>query len=87
MLLGSPTLHHGMLRQVSGYLTYLEGLRPPGKAAAVFGSFGWSGGATKNMAARLEAIGFEMPVASPLHEVKKLPESGTAVSRTTLPGA
>ena len=62
LLLGSPTLHHGMLRQVSGYLTYLEGLRPPGKAAAVFGSFGWSGGATKNMAARLEAIGFEMPV-------------------------
>lgn len=61
LLLGSPTLHHGMLYRVAGYLQYLEGLRPPGKQAGVFGSFGWGGGATKQMRARLEAAGFEVP--------------------------
>jgi anaerobic nitric oxide reductase flavorubredoxin len=57
-VLGSSTLHHGMLYRVSGYLTWLEGLKPAGKQAAVFGSFGWGGGACKQMRQRLEAIGF-----------------------------
>jgi len=60
LLLGSPTLHHGMLYRVSGYLTYLEGLRPIGRIAGVFGSYGWGGGATKQMRERLEGIGLEV---------------------------
>ncbi len=60
LLLGSPTLHHGMLHRVAGYLHYLEGLRPQGRHAGVFGSFGWSGGATRQMRERLETIGFEV---------------------------
>jgi anaerobic nitric oxide reductase flavorubredoxin len=62
LLLGSPTLHHGMLYRVSGYLTYLEGLKPKGRLGGAFGSFGWGGGSTKQMAERLAGIGFEMPL-------------------------
>ncbi len=57
-LLGGPTLHHGMLQRVAGYLQWLEGLKPAGKLAATFGSYGWGGGACKQTQERLEAIGF-----------------------------
>jgi flavorubredoxin len=66
-VLGSSTLHHGMLYRAAGYLQWLEGLKPPAKMAAVFGSFGWGGGATKQMQERLEAIGFTM-MAEPYTE-------------------
>ena len=63
-LLGSPTLHHGMLYRVAGYLQYLAGLKPSGKIAGTFGSYGWSSGATKQMDATLTDIGFELPFES-----------------------
>jgi len=50
-----------MLYRPAGYLQYLAGLKPKGKIAGAFGSYGWSSGATKQMTERLEAIGFEMP--------------------------
>ena len=62
LLLGSPTLHHGMLYRAAALIQYIWGLKPKDKLAGVFGSFGWSSGATKQMAARLEEIGFEMPL-------------------------
>jgi len=61
LLLGSPTLHHGMLHRPAGFLQYLSGLKPKDKIAGAFGSYGWSSGATKQMTARLEEIGLEMP--------------------------
>jgi anaerobic nitric oxide reductase flavorubredoxin len=57
LVLGSPTLHHGMLYRVAGYLQYIAGLKPAERLGACFGSFGWSSGATKQMTARLEEIG------------------------------
>jgi len=60
LVLGSPTLHHGMLYRVAGYLQYLSGLKPTGRVAGVFGSYGWSKGAEKEMRERLEAIGMEV---------------------------
>ena len=62
LVLGSPTLHHGMLYRVAGYLQYLSGLQPKDRIAATFGSYGWSKGAEKQMRARLEEIGFELPL-------------------------
>ena len=62
LLLGSPTLHHGMLYRTAAYLQYMAGLKPENKLGGVFGSFGWSSGATKQMTSRLEEIGFEMPM-------------------------
>ena len=61
LLVGSPTLHHGMLYRVAGYLQYLSGLKPQGKLGGAFGSFGWSSGACKQISGQLEAIGFELP--------------------------
>ncbi len=61
LLLGSPTLHHGMLYRVAGYLQYLSGLKPSGKIGGAFGSYGWSSGACKQISERLGEIGFELP--------------------------
>jgi len=61
LLLGSPTLHHGMLHRLAGYLQYLEGLKPVGRLAAFFGSYGWGGGAVKQMRERVSQIGLETP--------------------------
>ena len=41
-------------------LVYLKGLNPTGKKAAVFGTYGWAGGAQKDMEALLTAAGFEL---------------------------
>lgn len=62
LLLGSPTLHHGMLYRVAGYLQYVAGLKPTGRIGGAFGSYGWSSGATKQVTGRLEEIGFECPI-------------------------
>jgi len=61
LLLGSPTLHHGMLYRVAGYLQYLAGLKPQGRVGGCFGSYGWSSGACKQIAGRMSEIGFALP--------------------------
>jgi len=62
LVLGSPTLHHGMLYRVAGFIQYIEGLKPVGRMAAFFGSFGWGGGAVKQMRERVTAIGLDAPL-------------------------
>ncbi len=56
IVLGSPTLNNGLLPTVSGFLSYMKGLRPRGKVGAVFGSFGWSGEAIKILNQYLDEI-------------------------------
>ena len=41
---GSATLNRGMMPMAAATLCYLEGLRPLGKAAVAFGSYGWGPG-------------------------------------------
>ena len=60
ILVGSPTLNNGMFPSVGGFLTYLKGLRPRGKQAVAFGSYGWGGGAVKAVEKELESAGFEL---------------------------
>jgi anaerobic nitric oxide reductase flavorubredoxin len=60
LLVGSPTLHHGMLYRVAGFLQCLGGLIPKGRIGAAFGSYGWSSGATKQVSDRLTEIGVEV---------------------------
>jgi flavorubredoxin len=57
LLIGTPTLHHGMLFRVAGFLQYIKGLSPAGRLTASFGSYGWSSGATKEVDDVLAAIG------------------------------
>lgn len=74
LVLGSPTLHHGMLFRVAGYLQYLAGLHPEGRLAATFGSYGWSKGAEKQMRERLTEIGFELPFDDFLVKFRPTPD-------------
>ncbi len=60
VLVGSPTLNNGMFPSVSGFLTYMKGLRPKGKIGVAFGSYGWGKGAVKAVKEELEKTGFEV---------------------------
>jgi anaerobic nitric oxide reductase flavorubredoxin len=60
LLIGSPTLNNGMFPTVAGFLCYLKGLKPRGKLAATFGSYGWAGGAVKAMQQELVQAGVEL---------------------------
>jgi anaerobic nitric oxide reductase flavorubredoxin len=59
ILLGSPTLNNGMFPTMGDFLTYMKGLKPPGKVFGLFESYGWGGGALKEMKKRLEEGDFE----------------------------
>ncbi len=58
MLVGSSTLNSGMLPTMGSLLIYTKGLKPTGKKAAVFGTYGWAGGAQKDMEELLADAGF-----------------------------
>jgi flavorubredoxin len=61
MVLGSPTLNNGVFPSVAAFSAYIKGLRPKGRIAAVFGSYGWAKGATtKVLAADLRDAGMEV---------------------------
>lgn len=72
-LIGSPTMNNGMLPPIGALMTYLKGLRPQKRVAGAYGSYGWSGGAAKEVTARLEDL--KLQVLEPL-EVKYVPASG-----------
>ena len=59
-LVGSPTLNNNMLPTVGGFLTYLKGLRPKNRIAGAYGSYGWGGGAVKQVDAELRALGLDV---------------------------
>jgi flavorubredoxin len=60
ILVGSPTLNGGLFPSVAEYLNYQKGLKPMNKIGLAFGSYGWSGGAVKEIISELEAAGIEV---------------------------
>jgi flavorubredoxin len=72
LLLGSPTLNNNLFPTVAEFLTYLKGLRPRNKAAAAFGSFGWSGEAVKLINQEIEAM--KLRLAHEGFQVKYVPD-------------
>lgn len=61
LALGSPTLNNGLFPSVAEFSTYIKGLRPKGRIAAVFGSYGWGKGlTTKALTADLQTAGMEV---------------------------
>ena len=71
-LLGSPTLNNGIFPSVGQFLTYLKGLKPKNKAAAAFGSFGWSGQAAGIITEELKAMG--LTIAHEGYRLKYIPD-------------
>jgi flavorubredoxin len=65
VVVGSPTLNNQMYPTVADILVYMKGLRPANKIGGAFGSYGWSGEATKLVAAELAAMKFRMIESSP----------------------
>lgn len=65
LILGSPTINNQIFPSLADVLTYLKGLKPRNLIGAVFGSFGWSGEAFKQLTAYLEEMSVEI-VAEPV---------------------
>jgi len=59
-IIGSSTHDNDMLPNLAGFLEFLKGLKPAGRAAAVFGSYGWAGGAVKNIENLLTQAGIKI---------------------------
>ncbi len=62
---GSSTLNRGMMPMAAATLCYLEGLRPLGKAAVAFGSYGWGPGGPEAVDQALRRLDWEV-VREPL---------------------
>ncbi len=60
LLVGSSTINNGILPTLAPFLTDLRGLKPKGRKAAAFGSYGWMGGATEEIEAALKSAGMEI---------------------------
>jgi flavorubredoxin len=71
VIVGSSTLNNQMLPSVSAFLTYINGLKPRGKLWTFFGSYGWGGGAARQMVEAAKKAGFD--VYEPPLEVKYVP--------------
>ncbi len=71
-IIGSSTHDNDMLTSIAGFLEFLKGLSPKHRIAAVFGSYGWAGGAVKNIEKVLQETGIEL--ALPGVGVKYMPD-------------
>lgn len=60
IVVGSPTVGQSLMSSVGGWLDFLKELKFKNKKAAVFGCYGWSGEATKELRERLTLAGFEV---------------------------
>jgi flavorubredoxin len=58
-LIGSPTLNNSMFPTVAEFLSYLKGLRPKNRIVGAFGSYGWGGGAVKDIYEEFRKMGLE----------------------------
>jgi len=63
-LFGSSTHDNGMLPNLAGFLALLKGFKAKGRVAGVFGSYGWAGGAVKEIEDLLKSSGIEVAVGS-----------------------
>jgi flavorubredoxin len=59
-IFGSSTHDNGMLTTIAGFLDFVRGLRPKNRKAAVFGSYGWAGGAVKQIEGLVKETGLDL---------------------------
>lgn len=60
VLVGSPTINNGHTFAIAGLLEMTVGLKFKNKKAAAFGSYGWGGGAVRQISLKLQEAGFEL---------------------------
>ena len=59
--MGSSTHDNSMLPFMASFTHMLKGFRPKGRIGAMFGSYGWAGGAVKELEEAAKAAGIEIP--------------------------
>ncbi|MCB4792879.1 MAG: flavodoxin domain-containing protein [Elusimicrobia bacterium] len=74
VLIGSSTHDNDTLTNIAGFLEFFKGLKPKNRIGASFGSYGWAGGAAKNIEGRLKEAGLE--IAMPFLQFKFVPDIG-----------
>jgi flavorubredoxin len=62
-LIGSSTHDNCMLPNIAGFLELLKGLKPKGRCAAAFGSYGWAGGAVNSIEDIIKTAGISIVLA------------------------
>ncbi len=72
-LVGSSTHDNDMLPTIAGFLEFLKGLKPKGRVAGIFGSYGWGGGAERSLEKALREAGVE--IAQPALTVRFAPST------------
>ncbi len=72
-IIGSSTHDNSMLPTIAGFLEFLKGLKPKNRVTAVFGSYGWQGGAVKAMENILKEAGAE--IVQPSLSIQYVPSS------------
>jgi flavorubredoxin len=72
LIFGSPTINNQMFPSLADVLCYLKGLKPKNLVGGVFGSYGWSGEAVKDIAQILTEMKVEL-VGEPLN-IKYVPD-------------
>jgi flavorubredoxin len=55
-LVGSPTLNNTIFPKIGEFLVYLKGLKPKYRIAGAFGSYGWGGGAVRDILEAFNAM-------------------------------
>jgi anaerobic nitric oxide reductase flavorubredoxin len=88
LIVGSPTYEHEIFPKVVDFLNLLKTKKFSNRCASVFGSFGWSGEATRKLSLELTALGFEL-VGQPLsifgnpakEDLEKARELGKAIAK------
>ena len=87
LIVGSPTYEHEIFPKMADFLNLLKTKKFSNRSASVFGSFGWSGEATRKISAELTSLGFEL-VGQPLsvfgsptkEDLEKAKELGKSVA-------
>jgi len=60
ILIGSPTVHNGVLYTIAGLMEFVNGMKFKNKKAASFGTYGWRDVASKSIQTQLKEAGFEI---------------------------
>ncbi|MDD5409629.1 MAG: flavodoxin domain-containing protein [Candidatus Omnitrophica bacterium] len=71
-LFGSSTHDNDMLPNIAAFLEIVKGLKPKGRQVGFFGSYGWAGGAVKEMQEALKDSGVDTSI--PGVSIKYIPD-------------
>jgi flavorubredoxin len=71
-IFGSSTHDNNMLPALAGFIEFFKGLKPKNRVACVFGSYGWAGGAVREIEDILKETGIEL--VQPGLSVKYVPD-------------